>query len=146
MSRKKSETPTALELNVMKVLWDKGESLTINEVSECMNQQGEGISVASVAQVMKKLLEKNMVKVCEHKLVSNVYARTFEPVFKREDYIGEEITRLRNVISVDKRVSTMGIFQTLLRNPSDTPLEEEDLEELDQIIKEYRERIAKEKR
>lgn len=129
----------------MKVLWDKGESLTINEVSECMNQQGASISVASVAQVMKKLLEKDMVKVCEHKLVSNVYARTFEPVLKREAYIGDEINRLKRVISVDKRISTMGIFQTLLRNTGDGSLDENDLEELDNILKEYRERIAKEK-
>lgn len=144
MSRKKSVAPTTLELDVMKVLWDKGESLTINEVSECMNQQGASISVASVAQVMKKLLEKDMVKVKEHKLVSNVYARTFGPVLQREEYLGDEIKRLKNVISLDKRVSTMGLFQTLLRNTGDA-LNEKDIDELGDMLKEYKESNTKEK-
>lgn len=138
MSRKKSLTPTDLELDVMKVLWDKGESLTINEIAEAMNQKGSQISVASVAQVTKKLLEKRMVRVSEHKLVSNVYARTFCPILERDQYLEDEIGRLQNIISVDRSIATMGIFQTLLRHSDKEALSEEDLEQLSGMLENYR--------
>lgn len=135
---------TELELGVLKVLWDSEGSLTINEIANCMTELGNATSVGSVAQVMKKLLEKTAVKVDEHRLVSNVYARTFLPVMTREDYMGEEIRRLQSTLSVNKRVSTMGLFQSLLQNSGDGLLNEKDVDELELFLKHYRRECGKE--
>lgn len=141
---RRNGTLTELELGVLKVLWDNEESLTISEIASQMTTLGNATSVASVAQVMKKLLERTAVKVDEHRLVSNVYARTFLPVMTREDYMGEEIRRLQNTLSVNKRVSTMGLFQTLLQNSGDGLLNEKDVDELELFLKHYRQECGKE--
>lgn len=143
MTRRRG-TLTELELGVLKVLWDGEVSMTINEIAVKMNETGTAASVASVAQVMKKMLDKAMVRVEDHKLVSNVYARTFLPVMTREDYMGEEIRRLQSMLSVNKRVSTMGLFQTLLQNSGNGLLSEKDVDDLEEYLKRYREKGGKE--
>lgn len=137
MGRKKSTTPTELELNVMKQLWDSEIGLTNGEIAERMNEEGIDISVPSVAQVIKNLLGKDLVKVHSHKLVSNVYARTFVPIMQREDYIESEIKRLQDMVSVSKEVSTLAIFRTLLKNRADDIFSQEDIQELESILKKY---------
>lgn len=137
MGRKKSTTPTELELNVMKQLWDSEIGLTNGEIAERMNEEGIDISVPSVAQVIKNLLGKDLVKVHSHKLVSNVYARTFVPIMQREDYIESEIKRLQDMVSVSKDVSTLAIFRTILKNNADDIFSQEDIQELESILKKY---------
>lgn len=50
-----------MEQEVMKVLWESQHELTNSEIAESMKDQK--VSVASVAQTMKRLLEKGAV--CE---------------------------------------------------------------------------------
>lgn len=71
--RKPDKGLTPMEQEVMKVLWESQHELTNSEIAESMKDQK--VSVASVAQTMKRLLEKGAVCVGDHVLVSNVYAR-----------------------------------------------------------------------
>ena len=55
-----------MEQEVMKVLWESQHELTNSEIAESMKDQK--VSVASVAQTMKRLLEKGAVCVGDHVL------------------------------------------------------------------------------
>lgn len=124
MSRKKTNSLTALELDTMKTLWNNGNCMTISEIAESMQQRGIAISVASVAQVIKKLLEKKLIIVHDHKLVSNVYARTFETVMAKEEYLTEEIQRLQDIASDEKNESIATIIRILFQNIDKSNIQE----------------------
>lgn len=145
MARKRS-TLTELEVDVLKVLWDSQTSLTVNEITEKMNAAGMMLSSASVAQVMKKLLEKKAVEVAEHKLTANIYSRAFVSVMSREDYMNAEIRRLQNVLSINRQVSTLGLFQTLLQNSGNGLMDEKDIDEMESILKRYLQDDGKEEK
>lgn len=66
--RKPDKGLTPMEQEVMKVLWESQHELTNSEIAESMKDQK--VSVASVAQTMKRLLEKGAVCVGDHVLVS----------------------------------------------------------------------------
>lgn len=92
---KKIPRLTDLEISIMMVLWDEEEKskeqyLTIQQITGHM----DGLSVPSLTQAMKHLLNKEAVAVDQHILVSNVYARTFKPLFSKDEFYKAEIMRI----------------------------------------------------
>ena len=78
--RKPDKGLTPMEQEVMKVLWESQHELTNSEIAESMKNQK--VSVASVAQTMKRLLEKGAVCV------------TFHPCITRKEFVRQELIRL----------------------------------------------------
>lgn len=134
---------TELEQEVMKVLWDNERPMTNSEIAECLKEQG--ISVASVAQAMKRLLAKEVVKVGEHILVSNVYARTFCPCMTRDEFVREELARLRDSAFFSRKKGIKGMVVGLLQSDSDGELDEQDLEELEKFLEARKAELKKER-
>lgn len=134
---------TELEQEVMKVLWDNERGMTNSEIADCLKD--EGISAASVAQVMKRLLAKEAVKVGEHILVSNVYARTFCPCISREEFIREELERLSSSAFFSKKKGIKGMVVGLLQSDSEGELNEEDIEELEKFLEAKKAVLKKER-
>nr|WP_294526062.1 BlaI/MecI/CopY family transcriptional regulator [uncultured Blautia sp.] len=111
--RKPDKGLTPMEQEVMKVLWESQHELTNSEIAEYMKDQK--VSVASVAQTMKRLLEKGAVCVGDHVLVSNVYARTFRPCMSRREFVLEELIRLRDSAYRDQATGTQEILDILVK-------------------------------
>lgn len=121
---------TDLEIDIMKVLWKQEKPTTIQEISS----EFESLSVASVTQAMKHLINKKAVKVQEHILVSNVYARAFIPCFTNEEYLAGEYKRLQKSIFNRKTFSTLGAVAALFNNSGKDEIKSEDFDELQKII------------
>lgn len=121
---------TDLEIDIMKVLWNHERPITIQEISN----QFESLSVASVTQAMKHLINKKAVKVQEHILVSNVYARAFVPCFTNEEYLAGEYKRLQKNILGRKTFSAIGAIAALFDNSGKDEIKAEDIDELQKII------------
>lgn len=83
---------TNREYNVMDVLWDNARDLTIHEISELSADLK--LTVACVAQVMPRLLKKELVHVEKFVSANTKYARTFLADISREDYIVSILHRL----------------------------------------------------
>lgn len=131
---------TDLETMIMKVLWEQGRGLTIQEITSCI--QEKKISVASVAQAVKHMLAKEAIEVSAHVPVSNVYARTFSPCFSQEEFLASEFQRMQEAV-FGKRCHTAGITAAFLGSESAKNIEAEELDELQKIIDEKRKQIKK---
>ena len=59
MARHRQETPTAVELEILQVLWDHGPS-TVREVLEELNQERTR-AYTSILSMMNVMLEKDLV-------------------------------------------------------------------------------------
>lgn len=123
---------TDLEIVIMGVLWGQGQDMTIQEISDCL-EDGK-VSPPSVAQAMKRLLKKKAVIVTGSRLVSNVYARVFRPCFEQEAFVGAEIERLEQKMSVKKQIGMFGIAAAILKGDTSEQISETELDELQAII------------
>lgn len=123
---------TDLEVRIMSVLWESESNLTIQEIAGRL--QEDKLSVQSITQAMKRLVSKKVVVVSEHVLVSNVYARTFEPYYSQDEYLASEIERLKSSIFLKKRANAVSVMATLINNSDDQEISLEQIDELQKII------------
>jgi len=122
---------TDLEIVIMGVMWEQEKDMTIQDISDFLEEKK--ISPSSVSQAMKRLLKKKAVAVSEHRQVANVYARVFKPSFGRGEFIRSEMERLGGKMSFRKRFSMAGIAAELIRGDTE-PLNQKDMDELQEII------------
>lgn len=132
MMRNKKVKLTDVEVQIMNVLWESGKCMTTVQISEKLKDAG--ISRPSVSQAMKRLLEKDAVKVGDLVLSSNVYARAFQPTFTRHEYIGMEISDLRRLSG--KGSGVKGFFAAMFAAEGEDEVSREELEALEQFVRE----------
>lgn len=121
----------------MKVLWEHDKNLTIQEITNCM----DGLSVASITQSIKHLINKKAVVVSEHILVSNVYARTFKTCFTQEEFLAGEFKRLQKSVFGTKKSNVIGIAAALFNNSGKGEIKAEQIDELQKIIDEKKQEL-----
>lgn len=126
---KKPLALTDREYKVMEVLWNHDRALTVNEISD-LSVDPE-LTVACIAQVVPRLLKKELIHVEQFIPVNTRYARTFRPDLTREEYTEGELRRLFRKSGVKTMLSAL----VQINDP-----EENDalLEELEEFTREYR--------
>ena len=126
---KKPIVLTDREYKVMEVLWNHERALTVNEISDF--SVDPELTVACIAQVIPRLLKKELIHVEQFIPVNTKYARTFRPNITQEDYMEDELRRLFRKSGVKTMLSAL----VQINDP-----EENDalLEELEAFTSEYR--------
>lgn len=140
MSKKGTERLTDLEVQVMKVLWDSERAMTNSEIAEELKEETD-LSVASVAQLVKRLLQKDVLEVGEHVPVANVYARTFRPKLTREEFIAGELLHIQKATSADKKKGLRGIFAALFMVEKENGVNRQELEAIEHFIQKKKEEM-----
>lgn len=142
MSKKCTERLTDLEVQVMKVLWDSERAMTNSEIAEELKEETD-LSVASVAQLVKSLLQKDVLEVGEHVPVANVYARTFRPKLTREEFIAAELLHIQKATSSDKKEGLKGIFAALFMVEKENGMNRQELEAIEHFIQRKKDEMKK---
>lgn len=126
---KKPLALTDREYKVMEVLWNHDRALTVNEISD-LSVDPE-LTVACIAQVVPRLLKKELIHVEQFIPVNTRYARTFRPDLTREEYTEGELRRLFRKSGVKTMLSAL----VQINDP-----EENDalLKELEEFTREYK--------
>lgn len=130
---------TDLEITIMKVIWDEKDGITIQGIAERLSDRK--ISVPSVAQAIKHLLEKDAVYVQNFVKVANVYARRFGACFDQEDFLAAEFHRLQTVVFEEQPLHTGGIASKFLGNAAREEMTAEDMDELTKILEEKKKKL-----
>ena len=87
MARPKEEQPTAGELEVLKVLWDRGPS-TVRDVMEVLNRTRER-AYTSVMSLLNVMVEKGLLE-----RVPQGRAFVYRPTVDREQTLGRMVSDL----------------------------------------------------
>lgn len=124
MSRPKQEQPTSGELEVLKVLWDRGPS-TVREVMEVLNQTRER-AYTSVMSLLNVMTEKRL-------LVREPRGRAFvyRPRTGRDKTLGRLVS---NLLSRAFEGSTSQLVMHLLDNAQPSA---DELAQIQQAIEDY---------
>jgi predicted transcriptional regulator len=62
MARPASEYPTELELQILKILWDRNDSLTVREIRDALAGQGRDLAHTSVITTLGTMVEKGQLE------------------------------------------------------------------------------------
>ncbi|MCI8847108.1 MAG: BlaI/MecI/CopY family transcriptional regulator [Lachnospiraceae bacterium] len=141
MGRKKNKYDLPeREVEILYTLWDAGRPLLASEMAD----EGEELKLATVHTTLKRMLKKGLIEVVDFAKSGNVYGRCYQPTFGLQEF---EMERLSNSFNKKrcKDITTSNFVAALLdAKESDEAMEE--LDELEKMIQEQREKIkAKEK-
>lgn len=130
--KRKMRRMTDLEQDIMSVLWSHAEALTNKEIVKYLEERGKHYLVDSVNHAITKLIKDKIVEVSGMKPSGSVYARTFLPLIKKEEYLQTELDHIRGIFSPDGRIGTFGLVQMILG--AQDSYSEKEREEIEQIL------------
>lgn len=96
---------TDKEYKILNVLWNSDKDLTINEISEISGDPK--LTVACIAQVIPRLLKKELIHVEKFIPVNTKYARTFLADITKQDYTESELQKLLQKSGMTSVLSTL---------------------------------------
>lgn len=121
---------TETELGIMEILWTTETPMSQGDIiSHAANQPWKE---NSIKVLLGHLLRKGMIQAVGMVRSGRVYARTFVPVYSREEYFAREVTN-----HVD---NIPGLFSALLKYADISELV---LQELEQLIDQKKQEIEK---
>ena len=125
MPRPSPLQPTAAELKILSVLWDRGES-TVREVHEVL-QQDRRTGLTTTLKILQIMTRKGLVR-----RDSDVYPHRYRAA------AGAEKTQAGLVRDLARKAFDGSVSQLLIRAVEDGGLSDEELKELRALIDEVR--------
>ncbi|MCA9154560.1 MAG: BlaI/MecI/CopY family transcriptional regulator [Planctomycetales bacterium] len=119
--RKAKQRFTAAEINILKMLWDRGEA-TLSEAHQAITDRGENVGYTTVQTRLERLVEKGVVKK------SATRPATYSAAVEPEDVSGPLLDLL-----LDRVSGAVPLFAHLIENSS---LTADELNEMKRLIAE----------
>lgn len=120
------------EFDVMQVLWKSDKPLLASEILK----ESCDLNINTVQATLRKLLNKNLVQVADIIHSGKVLSRTYETTISSDEYI---LTEYKDIL-LTKTSHWNTFFAAFMEKSSD---KEQTLNELEELIREYRERLVK---
>ncbi len=123
------------EVEILYTLWEAGRPLLASEIAEA----DEELKLATVHTTLKRMLKKELIEVVDFAKSGNVFGRCYQPTVSLEEF---EMERLSGDF-LEKRCKdiTMSNFVAALLQKKDSDAAKEELDELEQMIQEQREKL-----
>ena len=125
------------EVEILYALWNADRPLLASEMAEA----DEELKLATVHTTLKRMLKKGLIEVVDFAKSGNVFGRCYQPTMSLKEF---EMERLSSGFMKKqcKDITTSNFVAALLEEKdSDTAMAE--LDELERMIQEQRERLMK---
>lgn len=126
MARPRHEHPTPAELEVLKILWERGPA-TVRDVHDEFNRRKRKRAYTSVMSLMNVMADKGLLK-----RVRQGRAFLYEPRVRRKKALGEMVSDLRD--RAFEGSSTLLVSQLLEQTNPDR----DELDEIRRVIEQFR--------
>jgi len=118
---------TKTQLNIMQILWNATEPLTIADISAILK-----ISTTSLSNMVNKLIKKGFIEISGVKRTDNHYSRTLKPLCTKEEYAAKMVSSLNM-----KKGSFSAVVSALVDEYSLNDSYEEIISELEEVLAKY---------
>ncbi len=130
MEKKKKDVRfSPREVDILYILWNAGKPMLASEILAVDKK----LKPATVNTALKKMLEKELVVVADFVKSGNVYGRRYKPTITLKDF------------EMQKFSTTAADLVNALSRSTDTESVLEELDNLEQIIQQQREKILQKK-
>lgn len=125
------------EVDILYVMWKAGKPLMASEIADA----DEELKLATVHTTLKRMLKKELIEVVDFAKSGNVFGRCYQPTITLEEFeMGKLTIDFRTKHSKD--ISACNLVAALL-NDEDSGMVQEELDKLEKMIQEKREKISK---
>ena len=118
---------TKTQLNIMQILWDSSEPLTIADISAVWK-----ISTTSLSNMVNQLIKKGFIEISGVKRTDNHYSRTLKPLRTKEEYAAKLVSSLNM-----KKGSFSAVVSALVNEYSTNDSYDEIISELEDVFKKF---------
>lgn len=118
---------TKTQLNIMQILWDSSEPLTIADISAVLK-----ISTTSLSNMVNQLIKKGFIEISGVKRTDNHYSRTLKPLRTKEEYAAKLVSSLNM-----KKGSFSAVVSALVNEYSTNDSYDEIISELEDVFKKF---------
>ncbi len=121
---------TKREAELMELFWSKSKPLTSVEILEFPEERSWKDNYLQI--MLRSLLKKGVLRVCGTVQYGTQYARQFEPVLSKEEYVARTM--------LDKGLEDMSLVKVMVAMVQDEGKANKEvlIEQLEEIIKELR--------
>ena len=132
MQKKSKEDFTVSELAIIKLLWEKQDSLTAAEIIE--NLPELNLLVNSLYVILQGMMRKGLIDMDGQVRRGKRYAKTYKAIMSREDFATMQMYKL--FPNVPKRDRFLGILASMVKQDGD---DEETIALLEEYVQKKRE-------
>ncbi len=127
---------TNRDLDILNILWNSEKPMTASEIVAT----GDALTTNTVQAVLRKLLKQAWVEVADIVYSGTVLCRSYRPTMTSKEFaltqLAEEFKELQS------EVSTSSLVATLLDNEPDIQRRAAEIEELEQLLADYKKSIG----
>ena len=128
---------TKRENQILDILWDTNEPMTASEiVSSCPD-----LTKSTVQAVLRKLLTNKYIEVADIVHSGTVLCRKYRPTFSRSQFISSQLKRSFSINPA--AISRIELFSGLLGNIENPGISLNEIEEMEKMLEEYKEKLQK---
>lgn len=125
---------TKRDMDVLNILWESEEPKTATMISKA----GDGLTMNTTQAVLRKLLKNNLIEIADIVYSGTVLTRSYKSVIRQEEFLLQKL--VHQYKSMGKKVSKATILAFLLDSEEDPERLKKDIQEIEEFIKEYREK------
>lgn len=130
---------TRREYDIMYILWQSDTSLVASEIA----RRGEDLTINTVQAVLKKLLNKKLIKIDEIVYSGTVLTRSYAPTVSADEF--EMDFLLTSFLKLaDKPMMTSNFIAALLEQEKDSDKLQHELDYLEKLLQEKRAQLKNE--
>lgn len=130
MSRKARKGLTAMELNILQLLWAENRPLLRNEILEMLPDHD--FNPISLYGVLNSMIDRKMISV------EGKYNRTYQAILTQDEYAASQLKALTPNMSPSSRIT--GVLSFFLHHEE---LDSDTIAELETMLQDYREGLKK---
>lgn len=138
-TKENSQNLSGREMDILNILWQAERPLVASDIAK----EDETLTVNTVQATLRKLLKKELVKVADIVYSGTVLCRSYLPTEASKNLALQEFSAQFH--SFKKMVSIPRFVAALLGQETDSSVALEEIEHLEEIIAEEKERILKNK-
>lgn len=127
---------TRREVEILYAMWNAGRPLLASEMVEA----NEELKLATVHTTLKRMLKRNLVEVADFAKSGNVFGRCYQPTISLKEF---EMNKLVDDFKQkqSKDITTSNLVAALL-DEADHKVALEELDELEKMIQQKREKLV----
>lgn len=128
---------TKRENQILDILWDNTEPMTASEIVSAYPD----LTKSTVQAVLRKLLTNKYIEVADIVHSGTVLCRKYRPTFSRSQFISSQLKRSFSINPA--AISRMELFSGLLGDLEDSTISLNEIEEMEKMLEEYKEKLQK---
>lgn len=126
---------TKRDMEILSILWDSSESMTASQIVASRND----LTMNTVQAILRKLLKRELIEVADIVYSGTVLSRSYKPSISQSDFIARQFRD--EILNLQGKLTPSDFVLSLLNTESDPAKARKEIEELEQILQDFRKHV-----